>query len=398
MPLANRIAQVGEALGEALRAILEEIPGSPHRSQDLARQLSMKKDVSNRVLNAVKALDPVATTHIAPGPTARRRMINAAQAQSISAETTERARQAVDAFDQLIREEAGDRTAFDAMVTAWLPEARRKSELLSKQAVFRGMSMVKGAEADLLLDTVLMHPGSDEQQIDTIMINGALHLRRTRPGALVNFGSRRLDAADEVEWRTVEGDKADDPNAAKLDRFCRNPVGQLQCECRGDLVVYTLTPTEVGRSSAVDVIIGNYAPGILSRTAPPEDPDRPIFAAAEIDIPGRLLVFDAFVHRDLFDRVEPTLNVYDTSFHGVVQPSDSTRDIRNLEVQESLQSLGEGLDRCRVSEFPNYNQMIEYVCQVRGWEPSVFQAYRCQIAFPLYGSQVTLTFPRTGRR
>ncbi len=56
------------------------------------------------------------------------------------------------------------------------------------------------------------------------------------------------------------------------------------------------------------------------------------------------------------------------------------------------QSLGKGPFALRISEFPNYVEMMRYVFEKMRWEPEKFRAYRCQIAYPVYGSQIHMLF------
>ncbi len=75
-----------------------------------------------------------------PGPEPLRKLAHAAARKGVSRELVADLEKAVEQFDQLIRTEGGDRIGFDAILAAWLPEARAEFELRRKQAAFRALS------------------------------------------------------------------------------------------------------------------------------------------------------------------------------------------------------------------------------------------------------------------
>ena len=108
--------------------------------------------------------------------------------------------------------------------------------------------------------------------------------------------------------------------------------------------------------------------------------------------------FDAFVHEDLFSGSDPSLRLYDTSFEGVADLNDPSRELDRLDMMESVESLGMGLSRCRSSDIGSYGEILRRVCETLDWSSGTFRGYRCRVDYPLYGTQVAMAWdqPQTG--
>ena len=119
------------------------------------------------------------------------------------------------------------------------------------------------------------------------------------------------------------------------------------------------------------------------------------YVFSEVSIPARALVFDVFVHEDLYPGA-PELRLYDTALHGVADINDPSRDIDRLDMIESVQALGRG--GTRVSEAPLYVDAVGHVFESMGWNEGKFRTYRTRIDYPLYGSQVAFVFEPSTRR
>ena len=88
------------------------------------------------------------------------------------------------------------------------------------------------------------------------------------------------------------------------------------------------------------------------------------------------------------------MEVHHTGLAGSADPNDPTRELDVIDVDETLQQLGRGIDGLRVKEIPNYVEMLQYVCDRLDWDPRRFRAYRCRIEYPILGSQVQFAFDR----
>lgn len=386
---------VGARLLESLGALLAAIPGHPHRPQALATRLGVDKVLTSRLLKALRGGDPIEVLAHAPGPDPLRRVLRSARRVGVGAVELDAARDAIDAFEGLIRDELGDRSALATMVAAWLPAAREEFELRRKQAAYKAISQLKGVTANLDASAVVLHPGASGDRLDVLWCMGLFGLRRLRPDARVKFATRRLGTqelnAGPRRPMNLAGIPVDGIDRTRLDAYCSQPTVPLVAHRYGDVVHYTLGGESFGPGSGVDLVFAELNLDEMSCPKPP-DPPRSGFVFAEVGTPSRSLSFDVFVHEDVYGGIEPELVLHDTAIGGVADPFDPARDIDRLEMIESLDFLGRGLERCSLPEAPKHRRMLEEVFAARNWDPREFRAYRVRIEYPIYGSQVTVAF------
>jgi hypothetical protein len=389
--IESRIGLVGKRLASALRAVIDAMPGGPYRPNELARTLGIKKDLSSRVLRASRRKDPVAVVHLMPGPAPLRQLLRAAADKSVDPETLREGEEAVRQFDLLIHQEAGDRTSLDAIISTCLPDAREKFELFNKQAVHRGMAQLKGSMADVTANAAILHPAADGERLDGVWLCGLLGLRRIRPNAVVHFYSRQLGpSATTQSPLTLDREPVESLRGLLLQPFCSSPMPSIQAQHHGTTVHYMLASNTIGPQSAVDLFFAELTPRCMRRYR--DGTQRMYGPSVEITTPTRTLIFDVLMHEDVYPGCEPTLLVYDTAVNGVAEMNDQARDIDRLDVVESVHALGRGSSKWRVSEMPDYVEVVRHVLQKLGWDGERFRGYRCRVQYPIYGSQVYLAF------
>lgn len=387
-----KIGRVVQRLTTELQGVLETLPGSPHRPQELAKLLGVNKTLSSRVLGALRTGDPLAAAHVIPGPEGLRTVLKAAAKKGARRASTSAAEEAVAAFDRLIRRDAGSRAALDAIISDSLPHAREKFELANKQAMFKAAANLKGVMAEIRLSTFLLHPSDDEERLDHVLINGSLGLRRLRPNAVIRFTSTILGKQEGHAQVTLDGVSVDNARSLLLEPFCSSPVPQLQTRTEGNHVHYVVVGNGIGPASAVDLVLAELNRPCGYRYQHQDEKRRTSGPGAEVHVPVRTLIFDALVHEEIWPGPDPDLRIYDTTVRGTANPNDHSRDIDLLDLAESIQFLGRGTGKCRAVEIPNYIEMLNHVCAKLGWDPSSFRAYRCRIQYPFYGSQVSMAF------
>lgn len=113
---------------------------------------------------------------------------------------------------------------------------------------------------------------------------------------------------------------------------------------------------------------------------------------AEIATPSKSLLFDVFVHEDVFPGATPDLCMYDTVLDGIADVNDPTRDIDRLDFIERVETLGRGTSACRLTELPRYVDLLRHVFSELGWDEQGFRTFRTRIDYPVYGSQVAMKF------
>lgn len=391
--LQDQVAAVGRRIAESLERLLDAVPGGPHQPLRLARELGINKDLASRALMAMRARDPIVVVQTVPGPRPLRTLLEAVCTRGIDPGLLAEAEQAVTRFESLIQDQFGDRAALDAVLADWLPDARAKAELLSKQAAFRGMRHLKGVEVDTCLQAQFVHPSRESGFIDIVHVSGLFGLRRLRPSAVVKLLEIMMIGSnpDQLLRRTIA---SEDITSAEMFRklalsdFCERPAGEFQ-------VIETPTHTRLllcdgalGLSHSVDHVFA-----IAIEKAGPLENTQGIRrgVGGSVTMPARLLINDVFVADSTVDG-SPLLAIYDTSIRGLAHVSDHSRDVDLYNVLETTQPLGRGFGGCRLAEVPRYVPLLDHIAKVRGWNPPAFTGYRCRIDFPIYGSQIAQVF------
>ncbi len=394
--LEARISVVGRDLASSLGRVLGQIPGSPSGQQALARSLGVDKVLTSRLLKATRSRDPMAVAHHVPGPEPLRRVLRAAAKSGVDHELIKEATDAVGRFEQLIRNDAGDRSSLDAIISAWLPEARRDFELRRKQSAFRAMSHLRGAMVNLSISAVLLRPSDDGERVDVVWVIGLLGLQRLRPSVKAKFTTRRIEGGSEPRHpETLDGRPFESLDEARLDEFCDNPPAELELVRTGNAIHYMLAGEAIGPKSSTDFVMAEVNRNELDRVA--SGTERRTHVFAEVETPAKLLVLDVLVHRDLFKGVSPELIIYDTSGEGVASPNDPTRDLDKYDTVESIQLISEsGVNSLRLAGFPRYVELLRHVFESTGWDDKAFRTYRTRVEYPIYGSQVTVAFAPNG--
>lgn len=385
----DRIRAVGAELSESLSALIAQLPGAPHRPTQLAKDLGVNRAVASRVLGATAKKDPLECLHHIPGPEPLRKLVRASAKHGAPEELMGRALDAVDGFDHLIRSEAGTRPALDALISSRLPGARERFELASKYSVFKGLSQLKGVQADTWLGTAVVCPSQDNpERHDLTWLNGAVAMQRLRPGVTARFSYRQQSSPTK---------SPEEPTPAlgmfPLDEFCINPVAKLRAEQKGETVQYTLPDDLLGPQDLVDMFVVDHHPAALERCSM-GDEIRQTSLFVEPAMPVVNLVFDVLLHRDVFPGSQPELIVYDTGYDGVADANDSARDIDRVSILENIELLGSGMNDLRAENVPTYAAMIRKLAGRFGWNPDEFRGYRASITYPVYGWQICLAFNR----
>jgi hypothetical protein len=389
--LEGTISAVGGDLLRGIREVLDSLPASGAGPQALARSLGVDKVLTSRVLKATRAGDAMTAARLMPGPNPLRRLVRAAGKRGAAPERVSAALEAIDRYERLIRDQVGDRSVLDAVLSAWVPEARREFELRRKQAIFKAVAQLRGVQAEQIVATVFLSPSTDGRTIDIVWLNGLMGVHRVRPGVMVRLATRRLSGGPGARKPTTLDGREINGNAPLLSAFCSRPTPQLDVRRVGEAVFYTLGDTGFGAGAAADLVFAECNRSELPRFVPVAS-GRKAYFFAEVNTPSESLHFDLFVHEELYPGQDPALRIYDTAFEGVASPNDPTRDMDKLDLAESIDSLGVGTWRFRSAEVSRYGELIDHVLAVTGFDGSRMRGYRCRIDYPLLGSQVTMVF------
>jgi hypothetical protein len=385
----DRIVQIGHELSRTLAKLLAAIPGSPHRPQSLARALGVNIVLTSRVLKAMQQSDPLAVVHSLPGPEPLRRILRSAERKKVHPGLIDEASAAVDRFQQLIGAEAGDRSALDAIISGWLPDAREKVELLAKQSVFRGVSQLLGSASEVEHFTMVQYPSAQTPgRADQVILAVTRGLRRLRSGLPVKYDTVHATSP----LFTVTGERVEELHGLLLEPFCSKPLPQMHVSRYGDRAQYTLSGDEVGLRSAVHLAHATYLQGQKELYLALGEPPRKTTLSVGIANAIKTLIFDVLVHEDVYAGQHPSLHLYRAMPYGAASPNDPSRDADRLDIVQSIQPLGRGIAKFRAAENPDHVDMLRYICERRKWDGNRLRGYRCRIEYPVYSSEIVMAF------
>src|SRR6185503_7033457 len=170
-----------------------------------------------------------------------------------------------------------------------------------------------------------------------------------------------------------------------LEQFCSKPMPEIQVSPRGQVAHYTLIGDTVGMRSSANVVHATLMPAKrdLYRSA---DSQKSAVVVG-MSMPARKFIFDVLLHEGVFPGQEPTLELRQTV--GVFNRDD---DADRFDVIESIQPLGKGIPRFRAADSQDYQDILHHVCEHRQWDSNKLRGYRCQIEYPVYSSEIAMTF------
>ncbi|MCA9312478.1 MAG: hypothetical protein KDA21_14790 [Phycisphaerales bacterium] len=380
----SQARRVAEGLGDALRDLVDAIPGQPHKPTSLARRVGMNRVTASKLLNGIGRDDPFEVLQQIPGPESLRSLTDAARHMDVPPGIVEQAARHIDDFAELIRAQFGTRDALNAAISSASESLLKRFHEGSRYDIFKGIRQLRGVEANTWLTSMIFSPAfDDDNAVAVTTIHGALGMRRLRPdvGVYFIFGKPYHAPGDEP-------DPSQSPVA--LHEFYENDPAPLVTELSGGKLIHRLTHDELGKQAIVDMLAVSHSPKGSGRYAPPNGSRRGV--AIFPDIPVRTMVCDALIHRDIFPGSEPELLVYNTGVRGPANPNDPTRDIDLMEVPESIEVVPDDDERFHLTEVPRYQSMVERVFGRIGHDLSDFRLFRLRMAYPVHGFQFVMAF------
>jgi len=387
-----RIQSVGAALQETWRRVLEQIPEADAGPQRLGKTLGVDKVLASRLLNAARAPEPMTVLHRAPGPAPMHRVLKSAAKLGVDAALIEAAEDAVNAFEDLIRHDNGDRSSFEAILSAWVPESRRAFETTRMQAAYRATSQLKGVDISVFAETVIFCPSPDGLYIDIMGVKVVHGLRRLRPGVPVLFSTRgRVDGSKAQQPSNLAGEPADSVAGIVLPEFSSDPVPEFDTQIVESSTHYLLKNNGFGSSHAVDLVSCEVIRSAISRYQKPGLVGQST-ASSVIQMPSQTMHYDLLIHEDLFPGQTPDLFIYDGAVRGPANPINRLRDIDRMDLLVNLEKLGMGLQRFASPIVPRYHQLLTHVFGELGIDADRLRGFRVTCDYPMYGSQFTMSF------
>jgi hypothetical protein len=388
--------QVLRGVRNAFAELIEALPGQVGRPSELEKALGIDKKLGWRIFKLAHGSDPFAAAQHVPGTAGVRIFLDAAARQGVSAELTRAVTAAVESFEHLVDLHAGDRASFDMMVSGFARRGRHRGDLAHRKAAFRANSYLWGVQAKTQLKADFLHPSDEPGQFDIGSVRGFVGFRRIRANVPWVIARARC-TDDDGTLRTSfvrepldppAGGTDDGPIVPLLREFCTQPLPEFRrVQGPHGFVEDELVEGPVGNTGAINCIIGEVARRVASYYR--DEHNRYGDMTARMRTPCEVLLFDQFVHEDLFGRISPELHVY-SDLRGGPEIPRHQRERDRLPAWEQVEYLGKGPTVIRTPDVPGYAEMARYALGRLGWDGERFDVYRIRLLYPVIPSTVVM--------
>lgn len=382
----------------ALAGVFASLPHQVRGGTDLQRELHLPSTLSWQLHRFATAGDPVAAAGQVPGRHAMTRALAAAEKLGVPKSIIERAASAFDEFEACVERHAGDRAAFTSMISS-LAADEVSIDLNVRRDAFRSLSHIYGVQLGAHSETCILRPTGRPNEYDAVLIAGFVSLRAMRPFERLFIVRHSLSQGD---WMPRHEDEEADETAAVVKAV--TPVDMLSGEpdledvpllhqfCSGvlprffshrrpgkDRELYISCPP-IGRTGETTFFIAERFTFTMRE-------DENLICDMTNYHPARIQLQDVLLPCGHFNRKAPQTGVY-----GGVQPEMRKQCRDGLNVQARTAFVGTGVESLHTPTIPRYVEMLAYVCDRLGWRHEDFDAYRCQIEYPILYTLLTVKF------
>ncbi len=326
--------------------------------------------------------DPFFAARYMPTPKGIETWVRSAAERGVDAQLLARVVEGSTRFETLVETHAGSRTAMDMLLESCVAEPSEEIDTRWRQRAFEGNSYIWGVQARTQLSAAILAPSTTKRGwFDMAQARSLIDLRRTRP-----------DTRWMISQATVrrEGPGPDSPIREPLDaetacatggvpvlaEFTTDPLPTLVRRHTDDgHVLDELMPGQIGQAGQLTITTGEVIRNVSTAFAN-EPGDRAHFGVG-IGTPAEVMIFDHFVHKDLFPGVHRELCV----FSEVGRPFTSDEQDR-LRVPEQIHSMGSGLSNVHTPDVPGYAKLLRHVFSSCDLNPADFELYRVRMAYP----------------
>jgi hypothetical protein len=379
----------------ALAELLSSVGADPTRSQAVARQFGLNKNLTWRISKIVGEEDPCAAIPHIPGTSGLNIFIRSLERAGAPDQAIASVRDAIAEFDRMVDIHSGDRETLEMMLGNLTSDGEQQRNESQRKLAFRGNRATWGVQARVQLCVNVIAPATDPDWVDLAWLSGLADFRRLRRDAVWAMASARkfMDDGSQMalgQIHAIDPAYSVDDGAPLLSGYCSQPLPDIRTRTEPDgMIRYELLEGPVGNTAAATCILGIYGRSFVRRTRAENDTLGE--HAARLYTPVEVLVHDLFVHRDLSHALSPDIFLYSQMPGGPVYPA-SGRDRGLLPLYQRAQPLGHPPDLV-TPELPTYPRMIHTVFDRLGWDPGDFFAFRLRLRYPPIPSLAVFRYP-----
>lgn len=374
--------------------ILSGLGLSNERPQDVARALKLDKSLAWKIAKIAQTTDPFATFQHLPGSTGFDIFFNRAEQRGVPAEVIERAKDTMNALEDLRRVHAGDRATFEIMLSAFAKQGQHESLIAHRKQLFQGASSVWGIQADTDFLCLLLHPREDDDtRYDLVSIKGFVDLIRLRPDVPWCLCKSRCESDDGEAIAQQRARQPLDPDylhantAPLLPQFCSTPLPNLRrVRAEKDFFFDELVEGPIGNTGAVTCVTGEVLRNVFESRRSAHN--QRAHYSHNVFTPVEWLIFDLIVHESLLPLMPPEIMMYSRLGGEPDSISYGSRRVP-LPLTETAEDLGQP-PIVQIPSVPRYQEMVDYGFEQMGWDSNQFRGYRAAIQYPALSSLVVL--------
>lgn len=323
-----------------------------------------------------------------------RSLVQAAQVQQVGAAIVAAAEHQISELEQLIRRLGGKKSNLDTVIGSERLEAREKIERSAKQSIYRGMSNLFGVQSALSLTSYFVYPSDNPLRCNELACYGNQQMHRLRPDLTTMVGGRKLMGSGEqaaglaLAREVLHRATVDDSGySIALKPFCSEPFPQIEVQQFGDKFLYTLPGQGGGDLQELSLVFASIESEASARVA--NDRETSALFMFVPRNPAQELLLDVFVHRDIWQGIEPRLEV--TRADRILAVEDRL-ELDLLDFTEQIQSLGTGDPGVPSRVFPRYLELVSMIRQQMSWTADEFRLFRLQVKYPVVGLSYSMLF------
>ncbi|MGD8453327.1 MAG: hypothetical protein PVJ57_16060 [Phycisphaerae bacterium] len=401
-PFLQDVETVLQRIRSTLAAVVAAVPprGTLVKAAQLQRALKLDKKLSWKLAKIIVANSPFSVAPYVPGPANMTHFLQAAARCGVPREVIEAAAKAGEEFQKVVESHAGDRTAFDSMISS-LAGTADADQIIQQQrrTVFRGQRLIFGVHAKALISTVIFRPASDTRLMDYVHVKGFISLRRLRPDSPLLFAQYCTFGADgeikDIRREPIDPVPDGGTGIAMLREFCSQPLPEHRIvqACPGVLCAEFVSDG-LGKKAAITCFEGHLAPGGAIRRGE-DGAARPFGGGTTIRVPCETLLLDVLVHEEMRGQFTPRVFTCADYMGGVTAPHLSDKSL-HLEPRESIDYVGKGPSALSTPDYTRYEELGRYVFERLGWDGERFDVFRCRVEYPVLPSSVIVSFDPPG--
>ncbi len=394
LPANGSLTDTADQLRTAWELVLgSDDGGRISRPTHLSRRWNLEQTLCIRLFQAFNQQQPHALLARLPAISGLRTLAAAARTAKVAEEHVRQFEAAVDSLDAVIEGIGGSKSDLDTILSRHVDHSRARIEHTAKQQIFRGMSKLFGARAAASVVSVFIFPSADPEFCDELAVHGFHKLIRLRPELPLLLGVRETmhpdNELDQVVLQTLRGDEIPDNGyATALDSFTTIDLQNIELRNEHGRLLYVLKPQHDELPTERDLFFAS----IERRSEPRVVREGHLRARSAFvaNTPSADVLFDVYVHNDLWKQVEPEFVMLRTGNPAI--PDLSAHSLDRLDLVESMQRLEATPSAIANNVYPKHAAMLRHVYSQMNWSDDAFRVYRCAIRYPVVGLWYSIQF------